>query len=111
MSILYQNECKNGFRDVPQEYANQGHGFSLNKNDDCLLYSFDLCAACEAHALLHQLNKEFSRLLFPSESKILKWIKKKMELIFFLQDWDRTNLQEEEQIHFQICPGIKDEKF
>ena len=109
MSILYQNECKNGFRDVPQEFANQGHGFAFNKNEDCLLYSFDLCAACEAHALLHQLNREFSLLLdgslFPSESKILKWIKKKIELVFFLQDWDRKSLPEEEQIHFQICPG------
>jgi hypothetical protein len=107
MSILYQNKCHNGFREVPQEYADQGHGFSWNQNDDCLLYSFDICSACEAHALLHQLNVAFFTQQShdpPPKSKLLKWMEKKIQKLFFLQDWNRKTLREEEQIHFQFCP-------
>lgn len=43
----------NKLRDVEDVYEEQGHIFSLNRE---ILGSFDVCGACEAHALLRRIH-------------------------------------------------------
>jgi len=46
---LPNDTSMNKLRDSADEYADQGHMFSFNNN---ILFSYDVCGTCEAHALL-----------------------------------------------------------
>jgi len=46
---LPNDASQNKLRDSADEYADQGHMFSFNNN---IMFSYDLCGSCEAHALL-----------------------------------------------------------
>lgn len=46
---LPTHPSNNKLRDVEQKYQDKGHIFSFNREIIC---SFDVCGACEAHALL-----------------------------------------------------------
>ena len=48
-----QHIGKNKLRDVEDMYSQNGHEFSFGKD---ILYSFDICGSCEAHALLLSLK-------------------------------------------------------
>lgn len=44
-----QHPSGNKLRDADDQYAEKGHMFSFNGD---ILFSFDVCGSCEAHALL-----------------------------------------------------------
>ena len=44
----------NHLRDTEDKYGSEGHSFSINRE---ILYSYDLCGACEAHAILLDVQK------------------------------------------------------
>jgi len=46
---LPNDASQNKLRDSADEYADQGHMFSYNNN---IIFSYDVCGSCEAHALL-----------------------------------------------------------
>lgn len=57
---LNQHKSNNKLRDTESELVDEGHAFSWNSE---ILYSFDVCAHCEAHALwmttqLHRHRQE-----------------------------------------------------
>jgi hypothetical protein len=44
----------NHLRDTEDKYGSEGHSFSINRE---ILYSYDLCGSCEAHAILLDVQK------------------------------------------------------
>eukprot|EP00607_Mallomonas_marina_P008414 CAMPEP_0182424526 /NCGR_PEP_ID=MMETSP1167-20130531/10729_1 /TAXON_ID=2988 /ORGANISM="Mallomonas Sp, Strain CCMP3275" /LENGTH=344 /DNA_ID=CAMNT_0024604397 /DNA_START=919 /DNA_END=1956 /DNA_ORIENTATION=+ len=57
----------NRLRDTEDKFAEGGHSFSLNRE---ILYSYDVCGGCEAHALLYSVkNKLVSSI---SEAPLLR---------------------------------------
>jgi hypothetical protein len=51
-----QHQSKNKLRDVEDQYINENHVFSLNRE---ILISYDFCGSCEAHALLFTFYNGF----------------------------------------------------
>lgn len=49
--FIHQNDNK--LRDVDNVYTDNGHAFSYNKD---IIYSFDICGNCEAHAILYSIE-------------------------------------------------------
>jgi hypothetical protein len=49
--FIHQNDNK--LRDVDNVYTDNGHAFSYNKD---IIYSFDICGNCEAHAILFSIE-------------------------------------------------------
>ena len=45
----FTHASRNKLRDVPDQYVEHDHVFSLNRN---ILGTFDICGNCESHALL-----------------------------------------------------------
>lgn len=48
---------KNKLRDTEDSYVESGHSFSFNRE---ILFSYDVCGSCEAHALLFALRRGLS---------------------------------------------------
>jgi hypothetical protein len=46
---------KNHLRDTEDKYADGGHSFSFNRE---ILYSYDVCGPCEAHAILYSMQRD-----------------------------------------------------
>lgn len=49
------HDSKNKLRDAPNEVFAEGHDFSLNRE---LLFSYDVCGACEAHSILIYMENQ-----------------------------------------------------
>ena len=43
----------NHLRDTEDKYGREGHAFSLNKE---IMYTYDVCGNCEAHAMMYSIN-------------------------------------------------------
>ena len=52
---LQAHQSANKLRDVEDRYSEAGHEFSINRE---ILYSFDVCGNCEAHAILVSLEHD-----------------------------------------------------
>eukprot|EP00602_Paraphysomonas_sp_CaronLab_P013615 CAMPEP_0185040140 /NCGR_PEP_ID=MMETSP1103-20130426/37862_1 /TAXON_ID=36769 /ORGANISM="Paraphysomonas bandaiensis, Strain Caron Lab Isolate" /LENGTH=302 /DNA_ID=CAMNT_0027579321 /DNA_START=538 /DNA_END=1447 /DNA_ORIENTATION=+ len=52
---LSQHPKGNKLRDVPDEYVSGGHCFNIEPSVRELIYSFDVCGGCEAHAIQHAI--------------------------------------------------------
>ena len=50
---LEQHSSENKLRDAEDSYTENGHAFAYNRE---ILYSFDVCGSCEAHAILFSLG-------------------------------------------------------
>lgn len=48
-----QHSSENKLRDAEDAYTENGHAFAYNRE---ILYSFDVCGSCEAHAILFSLG-------------------------------------------------------
>jgi hypothetical protein len=48
-----KHSVRNKLRDVEDKYVEDGHVFSFNGE---ILYSYDVCGGCEAHAILYALR-------------------------------------------------------
>ena len=48
-----QHRSKNKLRDAADKYVDAGHAFSFNSD---MLFSYDVCSPCEAHAILLSIN-------------------------------------------------------
>lgn len=62
-----RHPSENKLRDVEEKYSTNGHVFSFNRE---ILCSFDVCGSCEAHAILHSLEKS-GKLKYDAGSKVL----------------------------------------
>jgi len=49
---FFQHSSENKLRDAEDIYTEQGHAFGYNRD---ILYSFDVCGNCEAHAIVFDL--------------------------------------------------------
>ena len=49
-----KHQSNNKLRDTADEYVDKGHCFSFNSD---ILFSYDICGPCEAHALLWAVNR------------------------------------------------------
>jgi hypothetical protein len=47
------HHARNKLRDVPDEFYEQGHLFSFNRE---ILCSMDVCGGCEAHAIMYAIQ-------------------------------------------------------
>ena len=48
-----QHQSNNKLRDAADEYVDGGHAFSFNSD---MLFTYDVCSPCEAHAILLAIN-------------------------------------------------------
>lgn len=74
----------NHLRDTEDKYGSEGHSFSINRE---ILYSYDLCGSCEAHAILFDVQKN---------SVPVSKARKLAEL---------TDSEREENVNFAKCPN------
>ena len=73
----------NHLRDTDDKYGSEGHCFSINRE---MLYSYDLCGSCEAHAIIFDVQKN---------SVPVSKARKLAEL---------TDLEREGNVNFAKCP-------
>ena len=78
----------NHLRDTDDKYGSGGHSFSLNRE---ILYSYDVCGACEAHAILLSVE----RVSGPTAVSV--------ENASTLKDFDAS--MRLENINFKKCPS------
>jgi hypothetical protein len=52
------HQSNNKLRDTADKYAEGGHVFSFNSD---ILFSYDICGNCEAHALLFAVEKGLAK--------------------------------------------------
>ena len=76
----------NHLRDTEDKYGIEGHAFSLNQE---IMYTYDVCGNCEAHALLVSVEKGLANSL---------------ERGIFLKDLAK-NIDLKNNINFQNCPS------
>ena len=53
-------KADNKLRDVSDEYFTGGHAFRVTKDSRELIFSFDVCGGCEAHAVLAAMRRDSS---------------------------------------------------
>lgn len=80
---------RNKLRDVPPQYVEKDHVFSLNKD---ILGTFDICGNCEAHAMLASVKHGLSKSL--SEAPLLPTLRR-----------DHATLLKDD-VNFEKCPTI-----
>lgn len=81
---LGEHLSQNKLRDTDVKYVSEGHSFSFNGE---LLYSYDVCGNCEAHALLLGLRKNLAS---------------SIETLPTLSQLDRRHLNN--NVYFHNCP-------
>lgn len=54
---LRKHASLNKLREVEDKFVTDGHAFSMNGE---ILYSYDVCGGCEAHALLYALRHDLA---------------------------------------------------
>jgi hypothetical protein len=59
-SHLQHHNKGNKLRDVPARYVEEGHCFSTGDVERELIYSFDVCGGCEAHAIMNAMGMNAS---------------------------------------------------
>ena len=59
----------NKLRDTDDFYAKAGHSFSFNRE---IIYSYDVCGACEAHAILKMIKSDINNKLTVENAPVLK---------------------------------------
>ncbi len=124
---MEQHPKGNKLRDVPEEYVQAGHCFSLGTYERELIYTFDVCSGCESHSIMYQLElawnqiKEDARNLLQTGKrtiqgrKIQQWLEEMVEKTAFLSQWkeqetvilgQKFNLDEKRKnnVNFQFCP-------
>ncbi len=94
---LPQHNSHNKLRDVLNIFSDHGHEFSLNKE---ILYSFDVCGNCEAHAILLAVTNGIRMKGIPHNEPVTI---KNAGLLKDLHSSLITN-----NPHFVKCPVMKD---
>lgn len=105
-NYLSQHPKGNKLRDVPQEYVSEGHCFSLGEYERELIYSFDVCSGCEAHAVMRQLQEVYvdSQVKGRHGVDLMKWVIDQIGKVTPYSEWRG---QGKDDVDFHYCPRSK----